>query len=75
MARIEAEEALHERQRRGAAKVVAASAVDAEDCRLMLSILGLDDETVRAARAELAPVATPAGTAAAVKRPRKRHAA
>jgi hypothetical protein len=71
MARIEAEEALHERERRGAAKVIAASAVDAEDCRLMLSILGLDDETVRAARAELAPVAA----AAAVKRPRKRHAA
>jgi hypothetical protein len=73
MARIEAEEALHEHQRRGAVKVVAATALDADDCRLMLSILGLDDDTVRAARAELSPVATPA--AATVKRPRKRHAA
>ncbi|GAB2479340.1 hypothetical protein [Jatrophihabitans fulvus] len=71
MARIEAEEALHAQQRRAAVKVIAASATDADDCRMLLSILGLDDATARAARAEMAPApATPTP-----KRTRKTRAA
>jgi len=34
--------------------VVAASALDADDCRMLLSVLGLDRETVRAARGDRA---------------------
>lgn len=71
LARIEAEEALHTQQRRAAVKVVAASATDADDCRMLLSILGLDDATVRAARAEIAP----APAAPTPKRARKTRAA
>ncbi len=68
LARIEAEEKLHAEQQRSAVRVVAASAVDADDCRTLLSILGLDRETVVAARAQL-------GRPAAAKRPRRRRAA
>ena len=68
LARIEAEEALHEQQQRSAARVVAASATDVEDCRMMFSILGLGPEIVAAARAEIA--AEPAS-----KRARKRRVA
>lgn len=67
LARIDAEEKLHTEQKRSAVRVVAASALDADDCRTLLSILGLDRETVAAARAQVAAV--PA------KRPRKRRAA
>ncbi len=77
LARIEAEEVLHNQQRRSAVKVIAASSTDAEDCRMLLSILGLDDATVRAARSELA-AASAAATApseTSPKRPRKRRAA
>ncbi|SHG11702.1 hypothetical protein SAMN05443575_1417 [Jatrophihabitans endophyticus] len=72
LARIEAEEELHAKQRRSAVRVIAASSLDAEDCRTLLSILGLDDATVRAAHAELQPVAA---ATAAPKRARKRRAA
>ena len=68
LARIEAEEKLHAEQQRRAARVVAASSLDAGDCRTLLSILGLDLETVAAARAQLARPAAP-------KRPRRRRAA
>lgn len=67
LARIEAEEKLHTEQQRSAVKVVASAALDAEDCRTLLSILGLDGSVVAAARAELVP--------APAKRARKRHAA
>lgn len=70
LARIEAEDALHAQERRSAAKVIAAASTDVEDARMLLSILGLDDATVRAARSELASAAAPAA-----KRPRKRSAA
>jgi hypothetical protein len=69
MARIEAEEKLHAEQQRSAVRVIAASALDADDCRTLLSILGLDHDTVVAARAQMA------APAAAPKRPRKRRAA
>jgi hypothetical protein len=68
LARIEAEEKLHTHQKRSAVRVVAASSLDAEDCRTLLSILGLDRDTVAAARAEMDRPAAP-------KRPRKRRAA
>jgi hypothetical protein len=71
LARIEAEETLHASQQRSAVRVVAASSLDAEDCRTLLSILGLDIEVAEAARAELA-AAVPATVG---KRARKTRAA
>jgi hypothetical protein len=68
LARIEAEEQLHAEQQRAAVRVVAAGAVDADDCRALLSMLGLDTATVAAARAEMGRPAPP-------KRPRRRRAA
>lgn len=65
-ARIDAEERLHTQQQRSAVRVVAGGSVDVEDCRMLLSMLGLSGETVAAARAQLP---------APVKRPRKRRAA
>jgi hypothetical protein len=66
MARIEAEDKLHADQKRSAVRVVAASSLDAEDCRTLLSILGLDRDVVASAREQIRP---------ATKRPRKRRAA
>jgi hypothetical protein len=66
LARIEAEDALHAEQQRGAVRVVAASSLDADDCRTLLAMLGLDREIVAAARAK---------TAAPAKRSRKRRVA
>jgi len=68
LARIEAEEKLHSQQQRSAVRVVAASALDADDCRTLLSILGLDTKTVEEARAEMKQSVPP-------KRPRRRRAA
>jgi hypothetical protein len=66
LARIEAEEQLHADQQRKAVRVVAASALDAEDCRTLFAMLGLNRDVILAARS--AP-ARPA------KRPRKRRVA
>ncbi len=66
LARIDAEEKLHSEQKRSAVRVVAASSQDADDCRTLLSILGLDREIVAAARNQ---------AHATTKRPRKRRAA
>jgi hypothetical protein len=46
MARLRAEEELHAEGQRKAVRVVAASALGAEDCRLLLSILGLDGSVI-----------------------------
>jgi hypothetical protein len=51
LARIEAEEKLHAEQECSAAWVIAGSALDVDDCRKLLSILGLSHEAVVAARA------------------------
>lgn len=67
LARIEAEEKVHAEQQRSAAWVIAGSALDVDDCRTLLSILGLDREVIAAARAEHARHAR--------KRPRRRRAA
>ena len=61
--RIEAEERLHAEHQRRTARVIASAALDAEDCRLLLDILGLDTPVVEAARAE-----RPAATAARRRR-------
>jgi hypothetical protein len=66
LARIDAEEQLHAQQQRAAVRVVAGGSLDVDDCRMLLSMLGLTAETVQAARAPVAPSA---------KRSRKRHAA
>jgi len=72
-ARIEAEEKLHATQQRSAVRVVAASSLDANDCRTLLSILGLEDEAVVQARAELSSARAAGRTAP--KRARKSRAA
>jgi hypothetical protein len=51
VARIEAEEKLHAEQQRCAVRVVAGSAHDADDCRMLLAALGLERDVVLAARA------------------------
>lgn len=71
LARIQAEEELHADQQRRAVRVVAATASDVEDCRTLLSMLGLGPEVVASARAEMAAAAP----AADGKRARKRRAA
>jgi len=60
IARMQAEEQLHSEWQRRTVRVVAAAASDAQDCRMLLSILGLDHQVVAQARAELpkAPVRT-----------------
>jgi hypothetical protein len=55
--RIEAEERMHAEHQRRTARVVAASAHDAADCRLLLDILGLDTTVITAARGDRAAVA------------------
>ena len=52
LARMHAEEELHAEWQRRTVRVVAASASDAADCRLLLTILGLDDDIIAQARAE-----------------------
>lgn len=69
MARIEAEEKLHTEQQRKAVRVIAGCALDADDCRSLLGMLGLDRDIVTAARGQ-----TAAGRPAA-KRSRRRSAA
>jgi hypothetical protein len=54
LARMHAEEELHARWQRRTVRVVAASASDATDCRLLLDILGLDADVIAQARAEFA---------------------
>jgi hypothetical protein len=68
MARLQAEDELRAEWQRKAVRVVAASALGAEDCRLLLSILGLDVQVIAdARRAAARPVVRkPAG-----KPPRK----
>ena len=72
MARIEAEEALHADSSVAPCGVVAAaSALDVDDCRMLLSILGLG----RRRRRERPRRAAPVAPAADGKRARKRRAA
>jgi hypothetical protein len=69
LARIEAEEQLHAEQQRKTVRVIAGCAQDADDCRTLLSMLGLDHDVIAAARGTLAPQRP------ARKRPRRRSAA
>jgi len=81
LARIQAEEQLHAEQQRRAVQVIAATATDVQDCRTLLSMLGLGTDVVLAARRDLAssrvaPAVTAApASAAPVKRAGKRSAA
>jgi hypothetical protein len=59
LARIQAEEQLHSAQQRKAVRVVASTARDVDDARMLLSILGFDAATVSAARTELTPSPKP----------------
>jgi hypothetical protein len=67
IARLHAEEELHAEWRRKTARVIAASAHDVEDCRMLLDILGLGTDVVREARAECA--STPPRRARRARRP------
>jgi hypothetical protein len=58
IARIEAEERLHAEQQRKAARVIAAGARDADDCRTLLEMLGLGHDVIVAARQERPAPAT-----------------
>jgi hypothetical protein len=49
LARLDAEMAIHAANRHKAVRVVAASSLDAADCRTLLAMLGLGTEDVRAA--------------------------
>lgn len=51
--RMAAEERLYAERQRRMVRVIASSARDVADCRLLLDMLGLDEATVAAARAEL----------------------
>lgn len=52
LARLEQEQQLHAERQRKAARVVAASSLNPDDCRMLLEILGLDNDVVRAARTQ-----------------------
>ena len=65
VARMEAEQILHAAWQRKAVRVVAGASSDADDCRLLLSILGLDVDVVAGARST--------GSAKAPTPPRKGH--
>ena len=77
--RIAAEERLHAEHRSRTAVVIASAARDAEDCRLLLDILGIDHTTVVAALHHVqTPGVTKAKTAKSAKSkaaPRRRSAA
>jgi hypothetical protein len=74
VARMEAEEILHAEWQRKAVLVVAGSAVDADDCRLLLDILGLDADVVADARHTPASAAAGAVPVEPTRKPRS-HAA
>jgi hypothetical protein len=60
IARMAEEERLHAQRQRQTTRVVAAASVDADDCRMLLDMLGLDHEVVLAARKECrAPAGAP----------------
>jgi hypothetical protein len=50
VARMQADEEMHSDWQRKAVRVVAGSAHDVDDCRLLLSILGLDTDVLGRAR-------------------------
>lgn len=74
IARMEQEERLHAQRQRQAARVIAAAARDADDCRTLLDMLGLGHDVVVAARKECGPSAAPAPRTARSSRRRSRAA-
>jgi hypothetical protein len=74
IARMAQEELLHAQRQRQAARVIAAAARDADDCRTLLDMLGLDHDVVVAARKECAPSAVSAPRTPRAPR-RRSHAA
>ena len=55
IARMAEEERLHAERQRQATRVIAAAAQDADDCRMLLDMLGLGHDVVVAARKECRP--------------------
>jgi hypothetical protein len=66
--RIAAEERLHAEQQRKAARVIAATAHDVDDARMLLDMLGLGPEVITAARK--APAESPTRTTGTRRRSR-----
>ena len=50
LARIEADEKLHEDLQRRTVRVIAGAATDAQDCRILLDMLGIESSAIEAAR-------------------------
>lgn len=77
LARIAAEEALHAQWQRRAARVVAASARNLADCRILLDVLGLDEGILIAARADrgVGPAERSVGPAERAVKPARRRRA
>ena len=50
LARIEADERLHEDLQRRTVRVIAGAAHDAQDCRILLDMLGIESSAIEAAR-------------------------
>ena len=73
LARIQAEERLHAEEQQRAVRVVASASLDVEDCRTLLSILGLDAKV--AARPKPAVPPARAAKPARTRTARKPHAA
>lgn len=57
MTRMRAEEELHAGYARRTARVIASASHDAEDARMLLSMLGLNDDIIAAARTDRPRVA------------------
>jgi hypothetical protein len=76
LARIEAEEKLNEDLQRKTVRVIAGAARDADDCRTLLEMLGIDSSVVLAARGTgTPPRGKPARKPAAKTAGRKRRVA
>ncbi len=61
VARIEAEEKLHEAMQIKTVRVIAGASRDAAECRAILDMLGIDSATVMAARVSPHAVPSPSG--------------
>ena len=73
LARIEAEEKLHEDLQRKTVRVVAGAARDAAECRVLLDMLGIDSAAVVAARSVRKPRRTAKAGARKTSAGRKRR--
>jgi hypothetical protein len=74
LARIEAEDKLHEQMQVKTVRVIAGASRDAAECRAILDMLGIDTSTILAARSSV-PVGEPSTPDGAPRRGKRRVAA